>query len=236
MDNVTAIVLAGGKGTRIAGLFPGIPKPMIPVRGQPFLHWVVQWLAARGVGDIVLSIGHLAGQIESWAASNPGGLALRTALEQAPLGTGGAVVSCLDLCRDWVLVLNGDSLLEVDLAALVGRVEAAGLVGAIVGIGVEDTSRYGSLAVDGEGQLSGFYEKRPGRGLINGGIYLFRKALLAGFKTGTALSMETDIIPALLAGGARLAVEESPGPFLDIGTPESVVEAEAFIARLLGPA
>ncbi len=234
MDKVTAIVLAGGKGTRIAGLFPHIPKPMIPVRGEPFLHWVAQWLSRRGVGDILLSIGHMAGQIEDWAAGRPGGLALRTIMERAPLGTGGAVVSCLDLCGDWVLVLNGDSLLEVDVAGLVRRVREAGLDGAIVGIAVDDTSRYGSLAVDGEGRLAGFFEKRPGRGLINGGIYLFRKDLLAGFAAGTALSMETDVIPGLLAGGARLAVEVSPGPFLDIGTPESVVQAEAFIARLLG--
>lgn len=235
LEGVTAVILAGGKGTRIAGLFPGIPKPMIPVAGQPFLHWVVRWLDQRGIGDILISIGHLAGAIEQWAAGKPHGLALRTVAETEPLGTGGAVVSCLESCGDWVLVLNGDSLVEVDLAAMVGRVLRDGLDGGVVGVRVDDASRYGSLAVGADGRLTGFAEKRAGAGLINAGVYLFRADLLRRFPTGRALSMETDIMPALLAGGAALAVEESHGPFLDIGTPESVVLAEDFVGRLFGP-
>ncbi|CUW38870.1 Putative Nucleotidyltransferase(Nucleotidyl transferase,11-234) [Magnetospirillum sp. XM-1] len=231
---VTAVILAGGKGTRIAGLFPGIPKPMIPVAGQPFLHWVVRWLDQRGIGDIMVSIGHLAGAIEQWAAGKPHGINLRTVAETQPLGTGGAVVSCLDACRDWVLVLNGDSLVEVDLAAMAGRVMRDGLDGGVVGVRVDDSSRYGSLAVGPNSLLTGFAEKRAGAGLINAGVYLFRADLLRRFTPGQSLSMETDIMPALLAGGARLAVAESHGPFLDIGTPESVVLAEDFVTRLFG--
>lgn len=235
LEAVTAVILAGGKGTRIAGLFPGIPKPMIPVAGQPFLHWVVRWLDQRGIGDIVLSIGHLAGAIEQWAAGRPHGIALRIIAEAQPLGTGGAVVSSLDACRDWVLVLNGDSLVEVDLAAMVCRVLRDGLDGGVVGVRVDDASRYGSLAVGSNSLLTGFAEKKAGAGLINAGVYLFRTELLRRFPMGQALSMETDIMPALLAGGARLAVEESGGPFLDIGTPESVVLAEDFVTGLFGP-
>ncbi|ARJ67203.1 hypothetical protein WV31_16780 [Magnetospirillum sp. ME-1] len=231
---MTAVILAGGKGTRIAGLFPGIPKPMIPVAGQPFLHWVVRWLDQRGIGDIMISVGHLAGAIEQWAAGKPHGITLRTVAETEPLGTGGAVVSCLDACRDWVLVLNGDSLVEVDLAAMVERVRRDGLDGGVVGVRVADASRYGSLAVGPGFLLTGFAEKRAGAGLINAGVYLFRAELLRRFPSGQPLSMETDIMPALLAGGAHLAVEESTGPFLDIGTPESVVLAEDFVGGLFG--
>lgn len=229
---ITAVILAGGKGTRIAQLYPDIPKPMIPAAGQPFLHWVTAWLVENGVGDIVYSIGHMAGSIENWVAGGRAtwpGARLRSATEPAPLGTGGAVRACLDLCGSWVVVANGDSLVKADLQPVLKRVAAEELDGAIIGLPMADTSRYGSLDADGQGLLRGFFEKRPGSGLINGGVYLFRRTMLERFPVNQPLSMETDIFPALLARGARLAVAASDQPFLDIGTPQSVTQAEDFI-------
>ena len=231
----TAVILAGGKGTRIAQLYPDIPKPMIPAAGRPFLHWVTAWLAEAGIADIVYSIGHMAAAIEIWAVEERKawpGVRLRTAAEPAPLGTGGAVRACLSLCGPWILVANGDSLVSAALGPVLDRVGAEGLDGAIIGLPMADTSRYGSLDQDGRGLLRGFFEKRPGAGLINGGVYLFRRSLLEGFPAGKVLSMETDVIPALLAQGARLAVATSDAPFLDIGTPQSVTQAEDFIRRV----
>ncbi|HEY1720537.1 MAG TPA: nucleotidyltransferase family protein [Magnetospirillaceae bacterium] len=234
---VTAVVLAGGKGTRIAQLYPDMPKPMIPAAGQPFLHWVTAWLVENGIGDIVYSIGHMAAAIENWAQDERKawpGVQLRTAAEPAPLGTGGAVRACLDLCGPWILVANGDSLVHADLRPVLERAGAGTLDGAIVGLPMADTSRYGSLDADDQGLLRGFFEKRPGSGLINGGVYLFKRALLERFPTDRSLSMETDIFPALLAQGARLAVATSDRPFLDIGTPQSVTQAEDFVRRVFG--
>ena len=234
IETITAVVLAGGKGTRIAALYPGIPKPMIPVAGQPFLHWVTTWLADNGIRDVVYSIGHLAGTIADWVAAQERtwpGLRLRIVTEAEPLGTGGAVCGCLDLCGAWVLVINGDSMIKADLAPIVDRLRTEDLDGALIGVAVADASRYGSLHMDGSGRLRGFFEKRPGSGVINGGVYLLRRELLARFPAGVALSMETDIIPGLLAQGARLTVAISDAPFLDIGTPESVKLADGFIRR-----
>lgn len=236
MDDLSAIVLAGGRGTRIAGLYPGIPKPMIPAAGQPFLHWVTEWLLRRGVTDMVLSVGYMAAIVEDWAAAREAGLAGRARLscvrEARPLGTGGAVIACLDSCRDWVLVMNGDSLLDAGIGPLFRRVRDGGLDGAVIGVEVADAARFGSLEVGGDGLLRGFAEKRPGAGLINGGVYIFRKSIFDKFAKNQMMSMETDIFPALLADGASMAVDVCSGSFLDIGTPDSVVLANDFVAAL----
>jgi len=235
MAGVTALVLAGGKGTRIAGLYPDIPKPMIPVAGRPFLHWITAWLVDSGIRDIVYSIGHLAPVVEAWIkdeGSARGGARLRTMTEAVPLGTGGAMSACLDLCGPWVLVANGDSLVKADLSSTLAQVAAENLDGAIIGIPMADTSRYGSLEMDDGRRLRGFFEKRPGSGLINAGIYLLKRGQLARFPPGQVLSMETDIVPGLLAQGAHLGVVVSDQPFLDIGTPESIAAADGFIRSI----
>ncbi|EME71554.1 nucleotidyltransferase [Paramagnetospirillum caucaseum] len=236
MEDLSAIVLAGGRGTRIAGLYPDIPKPMIPAAGQPFLHWVTEWLLRRGITDMVLSVGHMAGIVEDWAAARQAALAGRARLscvrEVRPLGTGGAVIACLDFCRDWVLVMNGDSLLDAGIGPLFHRVRDGGLDGAVIGVEVADAARFGSLEVGGDGLLRGFTEKRPGAGLINGGVYIFRKSIFDKFARNKMMSMETDIFPALLADGASMAVDVCSGSFLDIGTPDSVVLADDFVAAL----
>ena len=108
-----------------------------------------------------------------------------------------------------------------------------GVDGVSLGLEVDDASRYGSLAVGESGRLLGFHEKRPGRGLINGGVYFFRQRALDRFPRMQPLSMETDVFPALLSAGADLRVEGVQAPFLDIGTPESVRQAEGFVQRLI---
>ncbi|MGI8526695.1 MAG: sugar phosphate nucleotidyltransferase [Pseudolabrys sp.] len=234
ISEVTAIVLTGGKGTRLAGLYPGLPKPMVPVCGKPFLHWVTAWLVRQRLRDIVYSTGHLAGQVETWAnkADFGAGVRLRCRRETAALGTGGAIANCLDLGSDPILALNGDSLVLASLASLAARLDDPSIDGVIQGVVAEDAARYGTLELGGDGLLSRFLEKRPGRGVVNAGLYLMRRRLFPANVTPGPSSMETNLLPAALACGARIAVEvTAQAPFLDIGTPDSVVLAEAFITR-----
>jgi NDP-sugar pyrophosphorylase family protein len=234
---ITAVVLAGGRGTRIAGLYPDIPKPMVPVCGQPFLHWVTHWLVGQGVSDIVYSVGYRAEQIAQWVDGARGHwkATLRCVTEAEPLGTGGGVIQCLELCAGHVLVVNGDSLTPVALEPLIVRASESD--GALLGVKMDDAARYGTLTLDASGRLVRFAEKRPGAGVINAGVYLLSRALLETFPTGRKLSMEEEIVPALIAQGANLMCEVAENaPFLDIGTPESVGQAEAFVRRHMGPA
>jgi len=236
---ITAVVLAGGRGTRIAGLYPDIPKPLVPVCGQPFVHWVTQWLVQQGISDVIYSVGYRAEQIAAWAQSARGtwDAQLRCVTEAEPLGTGGGVIQCLDLCAGHVLVVNGDSLTPVALSPLLSRAAMPGIDGALLGVRMEDAARYGTFSLDAGGRLVKFAEKRPGAGVINAGVYLLARSLLEPFPRGHRLSMEEEVLPSLIAGGAHLSCEIAENaPFLDIGTPQSVVEAEDFVRRTMAPA
>ena len=94
-----------------------------------------------------------------------------------------------------------------------------------------DASRFGTISQNARGDLTGFNEKQPGAGNINAGVYLFRDTLLQRFPAKSPLSFETDVFPALIGGGCRLKTFVSPAPFLDIGTPESLPQAETFIQK-----
>ncbi len=135
--DVTAIVLAGGRGTRIQALYPDLPKPLVPAAGQPFLHWVVAWLEKQGIDDVVISSGYRAEQIDAWVAQTRRPNAeLRTCRETEPLGTGGGTLQCLDHARDLVLVLNGDSLLVTQTAPLLAWLKDPEVESAIMGVPV----------------------------------------------------------------------------------------------------
>jgi D-glycero-alpha-D-manno-heptose 1-phosphate guanylyltransferase len=130
-----------------------------------------------------------------------------------------------------LLAANGDSIVLADLApafkVLQGNVQDA----VIIGRTMEDCSRYGSLECGPDGNILHFNEKRPGAGIINAGIYIFRKKCLEVFPRKNPLSFEFDVFPALLSIGKKIRVIETDAPFIDIGLPETVKLAEAFIKK-----
>jgi NDP-sugar pyrophosphorylase family protein len=230
MRDLTAVVLAGGRGTRIAHLVPDMPKPLVPVAGKPFLEWLTLFLMRHGLKRFVYSTGYKAEQIEAWTKSAPlPGATTETVAEPAALGTGGAIFGCLDHCGEWFLALNGDSLAIFDVTRLTGF--AGGDVDCVIaGLPVADASRYGSLDVGADGHLLGFREKQPGAGLINAGFYLFRKAALLPFVRPGQVSLETEVLPAMIAAGLRVSVLDiGKVDFIDIGTPETLTAADEFI-------
>jgi D-glycero-alpha-D-manno-heptose 1-phosphate guanylyltransferase len=234
-DAACAIILAGGAGTRIRHLYPDLPKPMVPAGGAPFIEWVLRYLRTQGLRQFVISLGHLAGVAESYFASRPArDDRITTVREPAPLGTGGAFVLAAQAAAagaDPLLLANGDSLVLADLRPAWRLLADESVDGVVVGLEVDDASRYGGLETAGDGRLRRFSEKRPGAGLINAGVYLFRRRLLARFPSRSPLSMEQDVFPTLLSAGARLMVHRSQAPFLDIGTPASVRQADSFVRR-----
>jgi D-glycero-alpha-D-manno-heptose 1-phosphate guanylyltransferase len=233
LNQVVAVVLAGGFGTRVAHLLPGIPKPMAQVAGRPFLEWVVRFLARQRVENIILSTGHLAEVVEEHFRNNPvPGARIRCIAETQPLGTAGGFLNAARLSGEkppaW-LVLNGDSLVLSDLAVAARELADASVAGVLVGCLVPDASRYGTLDVGADGRLRGFAEKRPGRGAINAGNYLLRGGLVDGLSGEPPLSFETDVFPRLIRENVTLKVLEVDAPFLDIGTPDSLRQAEEFV-------
>jgi D-glycero-alpha-D-manno-heptose 1-phosphate guanylyltransferase len=235
LSEVVAVVLAGGTGTRVQHLLGGLPKPMAPVKGRPFLEWLVRYLAKQGIKRVVISTGYRAEVVAAHFDPQPvPGVKTSCVAETAPLGTAGGVLHAVrqsNLKPPAWLVLNGDTLCfaNLNLAAMeLGDPEVSGVIYARE---VPDASRYGSLVMDTSGCLAEFVEKRPGKGLISTGVYLLRDELVQAFPDRVPLSLERDVFPELTARQVLLKVEPMSTPFLDIGTPESLPQAGDFIRR-----
>ncbi|MBI3885516.1 MAG: NTP transferase domain-containing protein [Opitutae bacterium] len=227
------VILAGGFGTRVQHLLPGVPKPMAPVGGRPFVEWVVRFFAAHGLRDFTLATGYLADVVAAHFATQPvPGVRVACRLERTPLGTAGGFLHCVDPAAPddtrW-LVVNGDSLVFADPRPLLALVQSGAADAALLGLALPDVSRYGSLDVAPDGRLRAFREKQPGAGTINAGVYVFPQRLVRTFSAARPLSFELDVFPPL-AASHRVAVLPVAAPFLDIGTPATLAAAEDFIA------
>ncbi len=227
------MVLAGGRGTRIRARYPDIPKPLIPVAGRPFVEWVIASFRRQGAQYFVLATGYLAPIVDAYLAGRrDDGVTVVAVHEPRPLGTAGAVRHAARVLPpvDAVAVTNGDSLVAADLTPAWQALVDPAVDGVIVGVPVSDASRYGTLTVSSDSRLLAFAEKRPGAGVINAGVYLLPRRMIEAIPERVPLSLEYDVFPDWLRQGARFKVHVAAAPFLDIGTPESLDHADAFVA------
>jgi D-glycero-alpha-D-manno-heptose 1-phosphate guanylyltransferase len=224
--SMEAIVLAGGLGTRLRDTVPGLPKPMAPVAGRPFLCWLLDHLERAGFEHIVLSVGHLAESIIDHFGNRHGRIELEYAVESSPLGTGGAVLHAMAQCRqDSFFVINGDTFLALDYPAMQVAHLASGADFTMAVREVDDVSRYGRIILT-NGRPSKMEEKSAvGPGLVNAGVYLFERRYLANIGGGTQCSLEKDIIAPRLARGCSGAFPTT-GYFIDIGIPTDFLRAQ----------
>jgi NDP-sugar pyrophosphorylase family protein len=228
-----AIILAGGSGTRLLPLIADRPKPLAPVAGRPFVEWLLLSLRLQGIQRVILASGHLGDVVDRhFQGRNDLGLEVLICREQSTLGTGGAARNALSLTSgELVAVLNGDSYCTFDLRKLstvhIDRKSRASLWL----VAMDDSSRYGTVKVDRQNRVVAFAEKSSqlGPGLINAGVYLFNRQELARIPSGRAVSLEREIIPGLIENGVH--GEIGPGPFLDIGTPESYLKATEYLKQ-----
>lgn len=228
---VQAVVLAGGKGTRLRACVPERPKPMALVAGRPFLEWLLCWLRHWGIREVLLCVGYRAETIRShFGGGSAWGLRIGYSEEQTPLGTGGALRLALPrLVSDPVLVLNGDSYCEAPLDRFLAFHRQRDAGGSLLLVPGVEPRRYGSVAIDDEGRVVRFCEKAAGTvdPWVSAGLYLLAPGLLATIPAGRYVSLEREMFPWWLS---RLAGFAGEWPFLDIGTPESYRQAQAFLA------
>lgn len=227
-----AIVLAGGLGTRLQGVLQGVPKPMAPIGGRPFLDILLSQLVRCGCGRVILSVGHLHSVIEEYFGVAWRGMTLDYVIENEPLGTGGAVRAAMAEGREEsLLVLNGDSYIQIDYAAMTCFHSAQSAQMSIAVTHQPDVARYGDVLLDGD-RVVGFEEKgRTGAGWINAGVYVIRRDLEWPPELSGKFSFETDF---LVPGIARLrpAPYKVDGLFIDIGIPEDLARAQTELAEL----
>lgn len=236
MPELQAVVLVGGRGSRVRHLLGDLPKPLAPVCGRPFLEWLLRHLHnTLGIEEFVLAAGYRSEAFAAYfAQSRAAPFRTLCVAEPQPLGTAGGFLHCVRSLRgrrpDYWLVANGDSLTASSYAGLPKLLEDQEVDGVLVAVKVKDASRFGTVLCDDAGRLQGFCEKRPGEGLINAGIYVFSDRLVRRFPRRRPLSLEFEVLP-WLATQAHIRVLPVDAPFIDIGTESSLAEAESFIRR-----
>jgi NDP-sugar pyrophosphorylase family protein len=230
LADITAVVLAGGLGTRLRSAVADRPKVLAPVHGRPFITYLLDRLIDAGVKRAVLCTGYRADMVEETLGPRYRTLELAYSVESSPLGTGGALRLALPhVASDPILVLNGDSFFEADLPAFRAAHAAGGMAASLLLAAVADVARYGAASIDGAGRVTRFVEKGAvsGPGLINAGIYLFAREVLEAIPEGE-VSLERDLFPRLIAAGLRGV--PGAGRFIDIGIPDDYRAAEAFFS------
>jgi D-glycero-alpha-D-manno-heptose 1-phosphate guanylyltransferase len=221
-----AIILAGGFGTRLKSVVSDVPKPLAPIGGRPFLALLIDVLAKNGVTGITLSVHHQWEKIRDYFVANPPPMPIGYAVEEKPLGTGGAMAYALKTYRSDapVLVLNGDSFVRVDYPALFAQHKARNSRLTIVLREVPDTGRYGRVEVK-DGIITSFGDGGAGeKGLINAGVYVMHPQLFAEPGLPEAFSFEKDFIPPRLAN-LKPRSFRADDYFIDIGIPEDYARA-----------
>jgi D-glycero-D-manno-heptose 1,7-bisphosphate phosphatase len=226
-----AVILAGGRGSRLGVLTEETPKPLLPVGGRPFVEWVIADIARQGVERVILTTGYRAEAFDAWLEGWRSAAPVERVdlyVEERPLDTGGALCELSDELDDIFLVLNGDTLFEVSVPDLVTCLDG-GEREPLMSIAlreVEDVRRYGSVLVEG-GTVVDWGEKRgAGRGWINGGVYVMRREALRGHSA--PMSIERTLIPELVAS-RRVRASSSAGFFIDIGVLETYDSAQRSV-------
>jgi D-glycero-alpha-D-manno-heptose 1-phosphate guanylyltransferase len=227
----SAIILAGGLGTRLRSAVPDLPKPMAPVAGRPFLaHQMDHWIA-QGVGHFVLSVGYRHETIVAHFGRRYRGARIDYAVESQPLGTGGAVLLAAAMLPPDVpaLLLNGDTYFDVGLAALATQARRLDADWCFALFRNSDPARYMGVGVDAAGRITAL--RTPLSAWANGGVYLFRPSALAGVAAASdaPLSLENDVFPRLHAQGQCFAGLACDGAFIDIGVPTDYHRAASVL-------
>lgn len=229
----TALIVAGGRGTRLLPLTAQVPKPMLPFCGAPFLAGLARRLGQAGVRRIGLVVGaDTSPFLPLVALLAPHGLEVTLVPEPMPLDTAGGVRAATRGSDEAVLVLNGDVLSDLDVAALVATHAAAGAAATIALTRVADTSTFGVCVLE-DGRITEFVEKPapgtlPGHDTVNAGAYVLSAGVLDRFAPGP-LSFERQVFPELLADGAVIAGHVHEGVWTDLGTPERFLAGQRLV-------
>jgi len=225
-----AIVLVGGEGTRLRPLTDSIPKPALTLVDRPFLAYMVEWLGAHGVSEVVLACGFLPAVLrEALGEEERGGVRLTYVTEPERRGTAGALRFAAerlgDRLQERFLALNGDVLCDLDLGALVRAHEERDARATLALHPVPDAAAYGLVDTDEAGAVLEFLEKTgeavPGE--VNAGAYVLERSVLDLIPPEREVSIEREVFPQLVGEGLHGLLLE--GYWMDIGTPGRYLQA-----------
>ena len=232
MKNYTAIILAGGLGTRLKSVINDLPKPMAMINSKPFLHYVFLYLTRQQISKAILSVGYKSPIIEAYFGDKYLDVEIVYSKEEEPLGTGGGIKKAFQLVDDFAYVLNGDTFFDIDLNVLSKfHLEAAADISLALKP-MQRFDRYGTVEMKEE-RIIKFEEKKPvEEGLINGGVYFLNREMLDRVESGK-FSFEKEVLEKYVS------VRQINGRifkdyFIDIGVPEDYSLAQIDFKKLFG--
>lgn len=233
-----AILLVGGQGTRLRPLTLGVPKPLLPTAGVPFLAHQFAWAAAAGVTRLVLATSYRAEMFAgAFGDGSAYGLELDYVHEPEPLDTGGGIRNAATALRSGadapVVVLNCDILSGHELTAQVILHQETEAAVTLRLVRVPDPARFGCVPTDGGGRVTAFLEKTPDpvTDQINAGCYVFTRRYIDQIPAGRPVSVERETFPGLIAAGERVMGYVDAEYWLDVGTPETFVRGSCDLVR-----
>ncbi len=230
----SAIILAGGFGTRLKSVVYDLPKPMAPVNGRPFLDYQLDYLNCSGIKEVCFSLGHMAEKISSHYGKQYKNLHLSYVVEQKALGTGGGIRLGLEQTKhEQVLVLNGDSFFEIDLEHFYTQHLQQHAQFSLALRRVENASRYGAIAINEHNRVTEFREKSANNapGLINGGVYVLNRDLyLSVTEAEKNFSIEKEVFEKQI-NDLHIFGFVFDKYFIDIGIPEDYTKAQHDFKR-----
>ena len=230
MAGRSAILLVGGRGTRLAPLTNNTPKPMLQVAGVPFTEHQINKARSAGITEIVLATSFKAELFEPYFGDGKNfGISIKYAVEEVALGTGGAISNAAAMLEGSgpVAIFNGDVLSKHDLSGQFKSHESKGADVTLYLTQVEDARAYGAVELNDSGRVLAFNEKmeNPPTNIINAGCYIFNREVIAAIPFGKVISVERETFPQLLAAGAKVFGFIDKSYWLDIGTPTALLKA-----------
>lgn len=229
----SAVILAGGLGTRLRSAVPDLPKPMAPIGGRPFLEYQLDYWISQGVSRFVLAIGYRHEVIVQHFGLRYKGVEIEYAVEEHPLGTGGGFLAAAEKvgCREPFLLLNGDTYFGVDWNVLNAHALEYDADWCFSLFKTSENGRYMGIEVSPEGRITSLKSGiEQGSRLANGGVYWVHPRVLSEAPSlGEKMSLEDDLFPRAFAAGRRLFGIEFTGTFIDIGLPNDYHRASTLL-------
>jgi mannose-1-phosphate guanylyltransferase len=235
----TAILLVGGFGTRLMPLTKNTPKPMLTVAGIPVTEHQLNMAKAAGITHIVLATSYLSELFTPYFGDgSKWGMKIEYAVEETPLGTGGAIRNAAKLINssESIVILNGDVLSSHNLAEQIRQHEANNADVTLHLTQVEDARAYGCVPTDTSGRVTAFLEKmeKPVTNQINAGCYVFNPRVLNSIPLDTVVSVERETFPLLVENGAAVYGFVENSYWIDIGTPQALMKVSVEIVKRTG--
>ena len=232
LANVRAVILAGGKGTRLRPFTASFPKPLVPLGDKPILEVVLRQLAAHGVKRVTLTTGHLASLIRAFITQNKylnEALTIDFVDETTPTGTAGSLARVEGL-EETFLVMNGDVLTDLDYRALVAEHKALGAALTIAAHHKEERIELGVLEADATGRLTGYIEKPTQVFEVSMGVYVYEPRVLSRIAPDTYLDFP-DLVRRLVAEGEHVHIWRNSAFWLDIGRSDDYAKAQDIVEK-----